>query len=371
MSFLVVENLVKKFGDFVAVDDVTINMERGKVCTLLGPSGCGKTTTLRSIAGLEIFNSGRVSIEGEVLAEPHNGVFVAPENRGLGMVFQSYALWPHKSVGENVSLGLKIQGMNQGEISDRVSGVLEMVGMPGTEDRFPSSLSGGQQQRIALARALALQPRCLLFDEPLSNLDLLLRERMRFEIRELLVKLGITAVYVTHDQSEAMVISDHIVVMNHGLVQQEGPPREIYTNPDNRFTAEFLGGTNVIELDVQASDPENGIVAAPGGLKFKSLGASKLKNSNERMLIAFRPEMMRGEGEAEGCDNTFDATVRSSSFLGTHTQLEVELAGHKVTVNLPGNQTQQPGDRMKIGVNEQHVLLIVDNEAVSEENAAA
>ena len=194
---------------------------------------------------------------------------------------------------------------------------------------------------------------------------------MRFEIRELLVRLGITAVYVTHDQSEAMVISDHIVVMNHGLVQQEGAPRDIYVNPDNRFTAEFLGGTNVIPLDTSASDPDNNLLVSQGGLRFVSSSASKLKSTNEEMLIAFRPEMVRADDDAEACDNTFDATVRQSSFLGTHTQLEVDLKGNICTVNLPGSHPHKPGQQMKIGLNKQHVLLIVDNEAVSQDTAAA
>src|SRR6187200_1314832 len=255
MSYLTVQNLVKTFGDFKALDDVSLSIDRGEVCALLGPSGCGKTTTLRCIAGLETADSGAIGLDGRVLSDPARGQFVLPERRELGMVFQSYALWPHKSVAENISLGLKIQGLPQAEIRDRVASGLELVGMAGTQNRYPAQLSGGQQQRVALARALTLQPKCILFDEPLSNLDLLLRERMRFEIRELLVRLGITAVYVTHDQTEALVISDHIVVMNRGKIEQEGAPMDVYVRPRNRFTAEFLGRTNILPLKKAASDP--------------------------------------------------------------------------------------------------------------------
>src|SRR5690606_34864345 len=179
-----------------------------------------------------------------------------------------------------LALGLRIKGMPRGEIRDRVSSILELVGMAGSEQRYPASLSGGQQQRVALARALALQPKCILFDEPLSNLDLLLRERMRFEIRELLVKVGITAVYVTHDQTEAMVISDHIVVMNRGRIQREGPPAEVYTYPRNRFTAEFLGRTNITALNRAETDPSSGVVVAENGMRLRSRDTSRLKESD-------------------------------------------------------------------------------------------
>ncbi|MEZ5909395.1 MAG: ABC transporter ATP-binding protein [Hyphomicrobiaceae bacterium] len=367
MTYLVVENLVKRFGSFVAVDRVSITMAKGEVCTLLGPSGCGKTTTLRSIAGLETFDSGRVSLDGVTLADPSAGTFVPPEKRNLGMVFQSYALWPHKTVGENVSLGLKIAGLPAKEITDRVAEVLTLVGMGGTEKRSPSSLSGGQQQRVAVARALALQPKCLLFDEPLSNLDLLLRERMRFEIRELLVKLGITAVYVTHDQTEAMVISDHIVVMNQGKVEQEGAPTDIYTRPSNRFTAEFLGRTNLLPLDRARSEPATSKVAIAGGPILKSAEAARVSDSNEPLMIAFRPEMARLVRTDETGDNVMDGKVTSTSFLGSHTQVGLSLSGHEVNLLTPGHRKLANGESVRFAIDPANVLVIVDNVSGSEE----
>jgi iron(III) transport system ATP-binding protein len=374
MSYLVVENLVKSFGTFKAVDDVTIRMAKGEVCSLLGPSGCGKTTTLRSIAGLETFDSGRVLLDGRVLADADAGAFVQPEHRNLGMVFQSYALWPHKSVFDNIALGLKIQGKPAQEVSDKVAEVLTLVGMADTQSRFPASLSGGQQQRVALARALALEPKCLLFDEPLSNLDLLLRERMRFEIRELLDKVGITAVYVTHDQSEAMALSDHIVVMNHGVVQQEGAPADIYTHPQNRFTAEFLGRTNLLALDRGASDAAQGRVVTPDGIAFVSKDAERLDTVTQHLLIAFRPEMARVVDPATvspETPNVFEARVLGGSFLGAHTQLEVELAGHRLNVTTPGRHPVTRDRAITVQIDPEHVLLVVDNTpGVLEEEAA-
>ena len=363
MSILVVKDLVKSFGSFVAVNNITVEMAKGEVCTLLGPSGCGKTTTLRCIAGLETFDSGSVSIDGRMVADPANGIFVPPEDRNLGMVFQSYALWPHKTVGENVSLGLKIKKVSGPEIKDRVADVLKMVGMEGTEKRFPASLSGGQQQRVSLARALILQPTCLLFDEPLSNLDMLLRERMRFEIRELLVKLGITAVYVTHDQSEAMVISDHIVVMNEGAVMQEGAPADIYTKPRTRFTAEFLGRANLLPVDRSASRPAEGRVAITNGHIFESTEAARLEESDEDMLVAFRPEIARLVEAGENPANAFDAVVRSSSFLGAQTQLELDFGGLGLNLLVPGHYQVEDGETVRAVINAENVLVIVDDDA--------
>ncbi len=362
MSLLVVKNLVKRFGSFTAVEEITVEIAKGEVCTLLGPSGCGKTTTLRCIAGLESFDAGSVALDGEVLADPAKGVFVPPEERNLGMVFQSYALWPHKSVGENVSLGLKIGKVSAAEIRGRVADVLKMVGMAGTEKRFPDSLSGGQQQRVSLARALILQPACLLFDEPLSNLDLLLRERMRFEIRELLVKLGITAVYVTHDQSEAMVISDHIVVMKEGAVKQEGAPADIYTRPRSRFAAEFLGRANLLPVDRAASAPAEGLVAVTNGYIFESGEAARLTESDEAMLVAFRPEMARLVDADENLANAFDAQVRSVSFLGAQTQLELDFSGDDLNLLVPGHYQASAGDTVRVVINAEDVLVIVDDD---------
>ena len=353
MAYLSIQSLNKRFGGFRAIDDVGVELERGKVCALVGPSGCGKTTTLRCIAGLESPDSGRISLDGRVLYHGDSGLFVPPEDRDLGMVFQSYALWPHKSVGENIALGLKIRRMPKPEIRARVDSVLSLVGMPGTEDRFPATLSGGQQQRIALARALALRPKCILFDEPLSNLDVLLRERMRFEIRDLLVRLDITAVYVTHDQTEAMVIADHMVVMNAGRIEQEGAPADIYTRPRNRFTAEFLGRTNIFTLDDGASDLRNGMLQSTEGVRFRS---EDIRQTGSPGLIAFRPEAVRLG--AEDGPNCFDATVTAAQVLGPQTQLTMDLAGRSIIGLLPGRQLCDPNTRVRVCISPVDVLLL-------------
>jgi ABC-type Fe3+/spermidine/putrescine transport system ATPase subunit len=360
MSYLSVEHLRKSYGSFQAVDDISINIERGKVYSLLGPSGCGKTTTLRCIAGLEQAQSGRISLDGRTLFDAATNTLVPPEDRDLGMVFQSYALWPHKTVGENLALGLRIKGMAKGEIRDRVGSMLELVGMAGAAERYPANLSGGQQQRVALARALALQPKCILFDEPLSNLDLLLRERMRFEIRELLVKVGITAVYVTHDQTEAMVISDHIAVLNRGKVERDGPPAEVYTYPRNRFTAEFLGRTNILQLRRDRSDPGRGLVTAVNDVEFQSRDAGRLGEDNGPMVIAFRPELVNVTDKQAGRGNDFPASVISSQFLGGSTQIVLDLKGAPVTAILNGEQMRNSGDRVFLSVDPRHILVLKD-----------
>jgi iron(III) transport system ATP-binding protein len=357
MSYLTARNLHKSFGAFKALDNVSLALDRGKVCALLGPSGCGKTTTLRCIAGLENAESGSIALDGRALFDSAQRIFVAPERRELGMVFQSYALWPHKSVAENIALGLRIQGAPSAEIRQRVAAGLELVGMAGSEGRYPAQLSGGQQQRVALARALTLRPKCILFDEPLSNLDLLLRERMRFEIRDLLVKLGITAVYVTHDQTEALVISDHVVVLNAGRIEQEGPPADVYLRPRNRFTAEFLGRTNLLPLDVSASDPTRNLIVAKNGARFTSLDAPRVASAGAEPLIAFRPETVRIE-DSGAPPNSFAVSVVSCQFLGPSTQIVVDLDGIPVTALLPGSQPRRPGERAHLSVDPAHVLVL-------------
>ncbi|HEX9898097.1 MAG TPA: ABC transporter ATP-binding protein, partial [Candidatus Methylomirabilis sp.] len=245
---VVLERVSKRFGQTVAVDGVSLTIEPGELVTLLGPSGCGKTTTLRIVAGLETATSGRVFIgDAEVTHLP-------PNARDVTMVFQSYALFPHLTVFENVAYGLRVLKRPEAELRKAVLGVLELVGMPGLDARNPSALSGGQQQRVAVARALVMQPKVLLFDEPLSNLDAKLRKRMREEIRLLQQRLGITAIYVTHDQAEALAISDRIVVMDRGRVSQIGTPLELYKAPANRFVAEFIGEANFLPAILETTE---------------------------------------------------------------------------------------------------------------------
>jgi len=241
MAFLALDNLSKKFGSHLAVDRLTLEVEKGEFVSLLGPSGCGKTTTLQLIAGFVEPSGGAIRLEGRDL------LTVKPAKRGLGIVFQSYALFPHMTVVENVSFGLEMQGVAASERTKRVGETLELVGLGAFASRFPRQLSGGQQQRVALARALVIRPQILLLDEPLSNLDAKLREEMQIELRQIQRSVGTTTIMVTHDQGEAMALSDRIVVMNHGRAEQIGPPHEAYERPATPFVAGFLGKTNLVK----------------------------------------------------------------------------------------------------------------------------
>lgn len=255
MGNIVLEKLSKKFGNVMAVNNVNTEIKDGEIVSFLGPSGCGKTTTLRIIAGLDKPTDGKVYIDNKLVSS--KDCFIPPEKRNLGMVFQNYAIWPHMTVFHNVAYPLKLRKVSKGEIKNKVIRVLEMVGMGGYEARYPEQLSGGQQQRVALARAMIMKPTAMLFDEPLSNLDAKLREKMRFEIMDLHKKTGITVVYVTHDQAEAMVLSDQIVVMNQGSIQQIGTAIQIYCKPANKFVADFIGIANFIECKLVELGKDN------------------------------------------------------------------------------------------------------------------
>ena len=361
MAVLKVDKLVKKYGDFTAAENVSIDVPSGTVCTLLGPSGCGKTTTLRCVAGLEQPDAGTIELDGRTLSAAQSGIFVPPESRGLGMVFQSYALWPHKTVFENLALGLRIAGKSRGEIADKIAEVLDVVGMEGSQKRHPAQLSGGQQQRVAVARALALEPKCLLFDEPLSNLDVLLRDRMRFEIREMLTSQAITALYVTHDQTEAMVISDMICVMNRGRIAGKGSPAELYDRPPTTFVAAFFGRTNLLPLDRAASRPEAGVVVTASGLALRSRDAGRLEALNGEASIAVRPEAIRITRDGQA--GQFEARVQACAHLGPNTDIEVEAAGHHLSILIAGRRAYQPGERVHLSIDADDVMLITKDEA--------
>ncbi len=245
MSVITIDHVTKQFGDTVVLKEFTDEFKEGEFITLLGPSGCGKTTMLRMIAGFEKPSSGEIRIDGDLVSS--RDVLVPPEERGIGMVFQSYAVWPHMNVFDNVAYPLKIRKRPKEEIREKVERILEIVHLSRFAQRMPSELSGGQQQRVALGRALVAEPRVLLLDEPLSNLDAVLRERMRFEIKEIQKKLGINVVYVTHDQSEAMTMSDRVFVINSGIIQQVDSPVNIYRKPKNQFVADFVGKVNFLK----------------------------------------------------------------------------------------------------------------------------
>ena len=310
-----------------AAQDVSFEVPQGKLFTLLGPSGCGKTTTLRSIAGLERPRAGEIAVNGRVVYSSGKNIFVAPNRRGFGMVFQSYAIWPHMNVFENAAFPLEVGGrrFSRKEIRDKVMRVLTAVQLDELAGREATQLSGGQQQRLALARAIVMEPQLLLLDEPLSNLDAKLRERMRFELKRLQRELKITTVYVTHDQSEALALSHAIAVMHEGRIQQIGTPREIYERPLNRFVADFVGSTNFLEGTVL----EEG--AGPGSCRVRTeigdvevLAVDPLRGS-ERIVLSVRPEDVElAEARPEG-NNVWEARVDQKVFLGEFVDFQVKL----------------------------------------------
>lgn len=328
--YLTLENITKVFpsrgnvGEVVAVQDVDLEIRKGELVTLLGPSGCGKTTTLRMIAGFEFPTSGRIVLDGDEINS------LPPHKREMSMVFQSYALFPHLTVFENIAYGLNVQRLNKKTISERVGRVLDLVHLKGYGDRSPGQLSGGQQQRVALARALVMEPKVLLMDEPLSNLDAKLREEMRTEIRRIQKTLNITSVYVTHDQIEAMTLSDRIVVMNEGVIEQIGSPVEVYRFPNSRFVANFIGRANFVDGLVLAQKNST--------LTVRSLGeAITLSNINrefregEAVTLVVRPEMI----QIKKTGGLYQGAVRQAVYLGDVIEYAVEVAG----VSILGTET--------------------------------
>ena len=264
MSYIKIENIVKKFGEKIVIKDISLEFEKGEFISFLGSSGCGKTTMLRMIAGFEEPTSGRIEIDGKVLYSDKDKIMLPPGKRNLGMVFQSYAVWPHMNLFDNVAYPLKIQKVEKEEIRRRTMEMLDVVGLAGREKEYPWAFSGGQQQRIALARALVMQPSVMLLDEPLSNLDAHLRDKMKEEIRNIQKRMNITVIYVTHDQSEALQMSDKIVILNEGRVEQIAGPTEIYHNPKTPFVAGFVGKNNIFDYGGKtiAVRPENLLVSA-------------------------------------------------------------------------------------------------------------
>ncbi len=324
---LVVEGLRKSYesgrGSVKAVQELSFTVEDGRFYTLLGPSGCGKTTTLRCIAGLERPEGGTVRLDDTVFSS--SGRFMPPHRRDIGMVFQSYAIWPHMSVFQNVAFPLEVARPKppREQIRKAVEETLALVGLEGLEDRPAPQLSGGQQQRLALARALVRRPRLLLLDEPLSNLDAKLRERMRIELRELQRRVGITTVYVTHDQGEALFLSHRIAVMHDGLIAQEGPPRDIYGAPRSGFVADFVGTATFIECEVEA----DGLHTLGGVVRC---GLPEDVRQGDRAILVLRPEDVIVRAEPARAANEFAGTVRVAAFLGDHLDCVVDVAGTRI-----------------------------------------
>ncbi len=316
---IAVRDLTKRFGKLEVVGRVTFDIGEGELFTLLGPSGCGKTTILRLIAGFYAPD------EGDVIFGDRRVNDVPPHERGIGMVFQNYALWPHMKVAENVAYGLKLRKLPASEIAGRVEGVLAKVRLAGLGDRYPGQLSGGQQQRVALARALVLNPQILLLDEPLSNLDAKIRLQVRAEIRKLQKELGITTIYVTHDQEEALTLSDRIAVFNQGRLLQVGAPRALYERPENRFVADFIGINNMIEGTVRAVDAAGGLAIATALGELRALPSVTLK-AGDPCVACVRPENIAIDGAAAEAGNLLRGRVVFAAYLGNTLRYDVELA---------------------------------------------
>jgi iron(III) transport system ATP-binding protein len=324
MKEIRLSGITKRFGETVAVSELNLEVERGEFVTLLGPSGCGKTTTLRLLAGFQPPSAGFIEIGGRVVSDVERNIFVPPAKRRIGMVFQDYALWPHMDVFANTVYPLKIAGVNRKERQDRVDQILTIVKMSGMQKRFPHELSGGQQQRVALARALISDPAVLLLDEPLSNLDAALRDDMRLEIKSLHQRLGVTVVFVTHDQSEAMSMSDRIVVIDLGRIQQVGTPESLYDDPQNRFVASFIGRANFFKVSVR----ENKLMIDTGE-RLVPLDAERVTGSLREGLGCAKPADIRlSQSEAAG----IPCRISNFLFVGDHVVYHVEINGLKLEV---------------------------------------
>ncbi len=319
--------LTKKYKDIVAVDDISLEIEQGEFFFLLGPSGCGKTTTLRIIGGLEDPNKGIVKIKGEdVTAKP-------PEARDTATVFQSWALFPHKTVFDNLAFGLKMRKKSKKEINEKVHHYLELVNLTGFGDRFPAQLSGGQKQRVALARALVVEPAVLLLDEPLSALDLKLRQQMRFEIKRIQKSINITTIFVTHDQTEALAMADRIVVMNEGRIVQIGSPHDIYYHPNSKFTSGFIGETNFLEGIVQHSKGQNVTVELASETTLKAFSTTN-KIRSGKVLVGVRPEHIRLKREQpQTTNNVLEGRLVDMTFMGATLRFHIEVGGKIIAVD--------------------------------------
>lgn len=356
--FIKIENLYKRFGHTVAVDHVNLEIRRGEILTLLGPSGCGKTTTLRCIAGLEKPDTGDVIIDGKPLFSQG---FVPPSQREIGMVFQNYAIWPHLRVFDNVAYGLKLQKLPGSVIQEKVTGALASVGLSGMEKRYPGQLSGGQQQRVALARALVRHPKVLLLDEPLSNLDAKLRERMRFEIKSLVRRMHITAVYVTHDQGEAMVISDRIAVMEGGKIVQIGQPEDIYKRPANRFVADFIGTTNFIQgtLAEVHKDTKIACLQTDFGIIRCTLSDSFQNFSAQTVQASIRPEEIEVlQDLPQGQENVLRGTITYRAYLGNFLYIFVTVDNTMLRVQVPYDLKKQEQEEITLYVNPEKCMIL-------------
>lgn len=349
MAAIAIKSLSKSYGDprsqLYALRDLDLAIGDNKFVTLLGPSGCGKTTTLRLIAGYVTPTTGSIHVNDRLVSSPQ-GV-APPELRGMGMVFQNYAVWPHKTVHENIAFGLKLRKLTSTRVREKVEGALALVNMEGLGHRYPNELSGGQQQRVALARSLVVEPDILLLDEPLSNLDAKLRERMRVELKQLQRRTGITFIYVTHDQAEALALSDVIALMHGGRLQQYGSPFEIYTRPVNRIVADFMGLVNLVPGRVLGLSEGRAVVEAEGGLRIEAPHARGL-DPGARVEVAVRPENIRLARAAPG---GLAGVVRDLTFLGNLCEYTISLqTGPILRVQTHPLQLFAPGEAVCVEI---------------------
>ncbi len=355
-DFLKLKSLVKVFGSgdnaVKAVDDIDLTVNEGELVTLLGPSGCGKTTTLRIISGFQIPTSGEILIDDEVMNN------IPPNKRPTTMVFQNYALFPHLTVFENIAYGLKIGRTPRADVKERVEKVMELVDLSGLTDRSPTQLSGGQQQRVSLARSLVMEPKVLLLDEPLSNLDAKLRVSTRLEIRMLQKRVGITSIYVTHDQEEAMTLSDRVVIMHEGKIQQVSSPVDIYAHPDNRFVAGFIGKANFLEGKILAAAAKGKYRIHLLGREITLDGKGRKFSDGEKVLIVARPEAVEVSTQKE---NTVKGTIINSVYLGSEIIYRVESGGFKMDVRIADPQDHlifNVGENVSVAFNEKSLHIL-------------
>jgi iron(III) transport system ATP-binding protein len=363
MSDVVLEKVSRHFGDFIAVNDVDLRVAEGEFVTLLGPSGCGKTTTLRMVAGLEQNTGGRISIDNEIVSDAASRVFVPSERRRLGMVFQSYAIWPHMTVFENVAYPLRVRRRPADEIRDRVMKTLRLVEMESFAERPAPALSGGQQQRVAIARALVFEPKVLLLDEPLSNLDAKLRLQMGDEFRAIQKRLGMTTLYVTHDQSEAMALSDRVVVMDRGRIQQVGAPEEIYRYPANRTVAGFFGTPNLLAANVEACTRVDGgrvrlDVAGPGW-RGRCEAATEVP-AGGAVTVMVRPEDIRISSSPGDDGLRWSGRIAHTIFRGATRSIFVETEQGRLNVDAPAFGGYAVGDTVTVTVPQSAAWAVVD-----------
>ena len=351
MAYLTLSNISKQFGDAYAVQDFNLDVEKGEFVSFLGPSGCGKTTTLRMVAGFETPTTGTITIDNADIT------YKAPNQRNVGMVFQSYALFPNMTVAQNIGFGLRVRKEKEAAIKDRVKEMLSIINLENRGDSYPYQLSGGQQQRVALARALAIRPLVLLLDEPLSALDAKIRVSLRAEIRSIQQRLGITTIYVTHDQEEALSLSDRIVVMNVGVVEQVGTPFRIYNFPETAFVASFVGTLNTTTAEVL--DPANGVLSL-NGIDLLTAADLSANQKGEQVRIAIRPERFSFASDGKKA-NVLDCRIENITFLGAIVRIQVLIGNvkfHMDTFNNPFLELPKIGDEVQITCSKEAVLIL-------------